>query len=162
MFESKNWYSSDQYPNICYILTIFNLWRFWKNQIFLLGDKFVIYSFQAKLAKGNCVESLIIFTGETGFTRNRVFNFHANHIWTDDNLHSQVQRRHSCEFSLHFWRGIIGENVLVSIFLPRHLNCNNYTHFFHVFGKILSEGYTVKTLIEITFNTSSSHLLLQQ
>lgn len=74
-------------------------------------------------------EKKILFTDEAGFTRNGIFNFHNNHMWTDENPHATVQKAHQQQFSLNVWAGIIDGHLIGPVFMPQRLNGQIYTNF---------------------------------
>ncbi|RVE45431.1 hypothetical protein evm_009949 [Chilo suppressalis] len=67
----------------------------------------------------------ILWTDESTFTRVGMFNIHNSHFWSDVNPRqvrpSHFQRR----FSVNVWAGILGDQLLGSVFLDR-LNTDNY------------------------------------
>ena len=48
----------------------------------------------------------ILFTDETGFTRNAIFNSHNTHIWSDENPHACQEVRFQRRFSINVWAPI--------------------------------------------------------
>jgi len=73
--------------------------------------------------------SRIIFSDEAQFTRDGIFNFHNNHLWKTANPHGLHIGKHQQKFSLNVWGGIVGDQLLGPVFLPRSLNGNDYLEF---------------------------------
>lgn len=64
--------------------------------------------------------SNVMFSDESCFTRDGLFNTHNSHIWDHENPHATVIRGHQQRFSVNVWAGIV-DNYLIGphIFPPR-------------------------------------------
>lgn len=71
----------------------------------------------------------ILFTDESCFTREGLFNSHNNHVWADENPHALFIRNNQYRFSVSVWGGIVGDNLLGPYFLPPRLNAELYLEF---------------------------------
>lgn len=71
----------------------------------------------------------VLFTDESGFTRDAILNFHNTHQWAEENPHSLRQSRHQQQFSLNVWAAIIADHLIGPYFLPPRLNGLSYTQF---------------------------------
>lgn len=72
----------------------------------------------------------IIWTDESTFTREGVFNVHNRHYYAQENPHLVRQQRFQRRFSINVWMGVIG-GVLIGPFLglPRTVGGNAYLNF---------------------------------
>ncbi|KAL4126443.1 hypothetical protein QTP88_010665 [Uroleucon formosanum] len=72
----------------------------------------------------------IIWTDESTFTREGVFNVHNRHYYVQENPHLVCQQRFQRRFSINVWMGVIG-GVLIGPFLalPRTVGGNAYLNF---------------------------------
>jgi hypothetical protein len=71
----------------------------------------------------------ILFTGEAGFTREGIVNFHNIHVWVDDNPHTTVASIHQHRFSISFLVGIVSGQLLGPVVLPNRLTGAVYHRF---------------------------------
>jgi hypothetical protein len=59
-----------------------------------------------------CAESpfllSVLFSGEAGFGKDCIINFHSHGQWIEDSPHGLLQSRHEQQFSLNIWAGIAG------------------------------------------------------
>ena len=77
----------------------------------------------------NTFPQSVLFSNESCFTREGLFNSHNNHVWSDDNPHAKFLRSYQNRFSLNVWGGIVGESLLGPHFLPPRLNGDRYLQF---------------------------------
>jgi len=72
----------------------------------------------------------ILWTEESTFTREGVFNVQNSHHYSQENPHLVRQQRFQCRFSINVWMGII-DGVLIGPFLGllRTVGGNAYLHF---------------------------------
>jgi hypothetical protein len=54
----------------------------------------------------------ILFTDQSGFTRDGIVNCHNAHVWVDDSSHNTVTSRHKHRFAINVWVGILGDELL--------------------------------------------------
>lgn len=83
---------------------------------------------------GKCAEnpqfcSRVLFTDEAGFTRNGMFNYRNEHVWSHENPHAIVQFRHQHQFSVNVWAGIVGDCLVGPFVFPERLNGVIYRNF---------------------------------
>lgn len=71
----------------------------------------------------------VLFTDETSFTREGIFNFKNNHVWGQENPHGTIQRHHQVRFSVNVWAGIINDTLIGPYILPNRLNGQTYLVF---------------------------------
>ena len=60
----------------------------------------------------------VLFTGEAGFTRHGIFNFHDSHVWAAVNPNEVKQARHQQSISFNVSVGILGDCLIGPYFLP--------------------------------------------
>ena len=72
----------------------------------------------------------VLFTDETGFTRDGYFNSINSHIWDDENPQAVFIRVHQARFNVNFWGGILGDYLLGPVIIPDRLNGATYLQFF--------------------------------
>lgn len=63
----------------------------------------------------------ILFTDEAGFTGNGTVNSHSTHVCGDGSSHTTVAARHQYQLSINVWVGILGDQLLGSVVLPKRL-----------------------------------------
>jgi hypothetical protein len=73
--------------------------------------------------------SRVIFSDESLFTREGIFNSHNNHYWSDENPRLTRVRSFQIRWKRNVWAGIIGRQILGPIYLPDNLNGANYVEF---------------------------------
>lgn len=73
----------------------------------------------------------ILWTDESKFTREGIFNQHNLHHWThkDENPRRKRLRNFQRKFSINVWAGVIGNQVIGPHYLPENLNGDNYLEF---------------------------------
>lgn len=71
----------------------------------------------------------IIFSDESLFTREGIFNSRNWHIWSDENPHALRIRNNQVRWKMNIWAGILGTNILGPIVLPDILDGNAYLRF---------------------------------
>ena len=54
----------------------------------------------------------ILFTDESCFTREGVFNIHNSHIWSSENPNEYVVRSYQHRFSKNLWAGILNDSIV--------------------------------------------------
>ena len=71
----------------------------------------------------------ILWSDESIFTKNGVFNVHNNHVWAHEN--PRVVRRSNSQhrFSVNTWAGMIGDQLIGPVVLPNRLNAHEYLNF---------------------------------
>jgi Helix-turn-helix domain (DUF4817) len=72
---------------------------------------------------------IILFTDEANFSRNKIMNFHNDHMWAENNPHAIIEGRHQHQFSVNVWAGIIGNILVGPHFFPNRLNGDVYYNF---------------------------------
>lgn len=71
----------------------------------------------------------ILWTDESLFTRQGVFNFHNMHVWSEDNPHATREMSFQTRFSVNVWAGVIGNQFLGPHIFQGNLNGATYLHF---------------------------------
>ena len=71
----------------------------------------------------------ILWTDESTFTREGVFNTRNSHVWSYDNPHATTIRSFQAQWTLNVWAGIIGDHILGPFFLPARLTGEAYLNF---------------------------------
>ncbi|EFN66426.1 hypothetical protein EAG_01870, partial [Camponotus floridanus] len=70
--------------------------------------------------------SRIIFSDESLFTREGIFNSHNMHLWSDENPRVTRVRNFQIRWKLNIWAGIMGTEILGPIILPDILTSAAY------------------------------------
>ncbi|XP_063232473.1 uncharacterized protein LOC134536611 [Bacillus rossius redtenbacheri] len=73
----------------------------------------------------------VLFTGESCFTRDGLFNNRNTHVWADQHSHTTYPTRHQQRFSVNILAGILNDSVLGPHILPPRLNAAEYLRFLH-------------------------------
>lgn len=73
--------------------------------------------------------SRVIFSDESLFTREGIFNSHNMHMWSDENPRITRLRNFQVRWKLNIWAGIMGTNILGPVILPDILNGVSYLEF---------------------------------
>lgn len=71
----------------------------------------------------------VLWTDESMFTREGVFNSHNQHMWAEENPHSKRVNSYQHKFSINMWAGIIGSKLIGPIIFPNRLNSIYYLNF---------------------------------
>lgn len=71
----------------------------------------------------------VIWTDESTFTRNGMWNRRNSHIWAHSNPFALQQTGHQTRWSVNVWAGIFKNRVIGPIFLPERLNGPRYHEF---------------------------------
>lgn len=93
-----------------------------------------------KVDDDNGFFSKILFTDESHFSRNGMFNIHNEHRWAVDNPHALQRVHHQRQFSLNLWAGILGDHLLGPVRIPNRFNGENYLEFLNNELQILLEA----------------------
>lgn len=68
----------------------------------------------------------ILWSDESTFTRDGVFNTHNLHHWSAQNPHATREFGHQQRFSVNVWLGVINNRIVGPIYLPNRLNAAAY------------------------------------
>jgi len=71
----------------------------------------------------------VIFSDESLFTREGIFNQHNQHYWSEENPPVTRVRSFQTRWNRNVWAGIVGRQILGLVYLPDRLNGANYVHF---------------------------------
>lgn len=71
----------------------------------------------------------ILWTDESQFTKNGVFNYHNEHQWSRNNPHAIRVESSQHRFSVNVWAGILGNRIVGPHFFEGTLNANLYFNF---------------------------------
>ncbi|GBM94737.1 hypothetical protein AVEN_45887-1 [Araneus ventricosus] len=71
----------------------------------------------------------ILWTDESRFTRDGVFNHHNSHVWSQVNPHAIRPQKHQERWSLNVWAGILGDRLLGPYLLPERLSGQSHLVF---------------------------------
>lgn len=79
----------------------------------------------------------IIFSDESTFTRNGIFNMHNEHVWAEENPHARKVTHYQQSFKINVWAATLGNSLLGYHIIPGNLNAELYHEFlstrFHEF-----------------------------
>ena len=73
--------------------------------------------------------SRVIFSDESLFTREGIFNCHNMHAWNDENPRVTRRRNFQVRWKFNVWAGIFGTTILGPAILPDILNGASYVEF---------------------------------
>lgn len=73
--------------------------------------------------------SNILWTDESYFSRDGIFNVHNNHQWAVENPHAVRAHAHQQRFGLNVWAGILGNFLIGPVVLPERLSADNFLNF---------------------------------
>lgn len=71
----------------------------------------------------------ILFTDESSFSREGIFNHRTSHVWAVDNPNATVIRGYQERFAVNVWAGIIGDRLIGPYIFPNRLNAPVYLVF---------------------------------
>jgi hypothetical protein len=71
----------------------------------------------------------VIFSDESLFTREGIFNSHNMHAWSDENPRVTRFRSFQTRWKINVWAGIMDTNILGLVILPDILNSASYKDF---------------------------------
>lgn len=68
----------------------------------------------------------VLWTDESTFTRNGMWNRRNTHIWARENPRETLQTGHQLRWSVNVWAGIHGGKIYGPVFLPPRMNGESY------------------------------------
>ena len=71
----------------------------------------------------------ILWTDESTFTKDGIFNNHNEHRWAPNNPHEVKTCKSQFKFSVNVWAGMIGETLVGPHIFDENLNGRNYANF---------------------------------
>lgn len=71
----------------------------------------------------------VLWTDESQFTKEGVFNFHNSHQWAHANPHATRQNKTQFKFHVNLWAGILGNTIIGPHIFEESLNANRYLSF---------------------------------
>lgn len=80
-----------------------------------------------------------VFTDESSFTRDGIFNTKNSHVWDEENPFAVVERGHQIRFKVNVWAGVIGDTLIGPYILPTNLNGRSYLTFLREVLPVLLE-----------------------
>lgn len=84
----------------------------------------------------------ILFTDESTFSREGMWNAHNSHVWCDENPHETRSRAAQERFSVNVWAGILGDCLIGPYLLPERLTGGNYLIFLdQVLPQLLADAH---------------------
>lgn len=91
----------------------------------------------------------ILFSDESAFTREGIFNTRNSHVWHYENPHEIVLRGYQDRFSVNVWAGIIGNKIIGPYLLPNRLSGPIYLTFLRETLPELLEELPVETRVRM-------------
>lgn len=86
------------------------------------------------------IETNILWSDESTFTRDGQFNVHNEHFWAAENPRLTRRNAFQVRFSVNVWAGIINETLIGPIFIEERLNGGNYLNLLrHMVTELLDE-----------------------
>ena len=80
-------------------------------------------------ARDNNFFSTVLWTDESTFSRDRINNFHNDHIWSLNNPHAFRSRRFQQRFNINIWGGLFNNTLLRLHVFNGTLNAEMYYDF---------------------------------
>ncbi len=71
----------------------------------------------------------ILFSDESLFTQDGIFNSRNKHLWAEGSPHAAIQTKLQHRFTVHVWCGILGNSLIGPHFFHDTLNAQRYLHF---------------------------------
>lgn len=93
----------------------------------------------------------VIFTDESTFNRDGVFNSRNSHCWAYENPHSTVMRRSQTRFSVNVWVGLLNNRIIGPYILPNRLNSPTYLVFLRDILPVLLENVPLADRMDMWF-----------
>lgn len=85
--------------------------------------------FLQKQREDNTFISRVLFSDESGFSRDGVINSHNLHFWAEENPHVIIQTKNQHKFLINIWMGIIGNHLIGPYVIDGQLNGEKYLEF---------------------------------
>ena len=95
----------------------------------------------------------ILWTDESIFTRDGIFNCHNSHFWAQENPHLAIVKKSQDRFSVMVWAGVKGKSIIGPHFFRETLTGARYTNF-------LAENY--EELLEVVPENEREDLIFMQ
>jgi hypothetical protein len=73
--------------------------------------------------------AFVIFMDEAHFARDKIKNFHNQHMWVDENSHAILPSHHQQQFPINILADICGDNLFGPNTLPNMHTWRNYKAF---------------------------------
>lgn len=93
----------------------------------------------------------VLFTDESTFSREGVFNVKNNHVWAQENPNATIEHHHQRRFSVNVWAGILNDSLIGPYVLPNRLNGRTYLIFLQDVLPELLENVTFDVRQQIWF-----------
>ena len=85
--------------------------------------------FLKKQREDNTFVSRVLFSDESGFSRDGIVKSHNLHYWAEDNPHVMIETKNQYRFLVNIWMGIIGNHLIGPYIIDGHLNGETYLDF---------------------------------
>jgi hypothetical protein len=72
---------------------------------------------------------MILWTDESYFSQDGIFNQHNNHIWATENPFAVHPCAHQHRFGINLWAGVIDNNLVGPFTPPARVNAENFLQF---------------------------------
>ena len=73
--------------------------------------------------------AVVLFTDDSYFTREGIFNRHNSHVWAEANPHVASVDLHQQRFVFNVWEGIFSDSLIGPYLLPQQLSAQIYRVF---------------------------------
>lgn len=93
----------------------------------------------------------ILWSDESMFTREGIFNTHNDHTWSVENPRAVKETRHQRRFSVNVWAGIIGQRLIGPHIFEETLNGERYLRFLEENLPVLLEDVPLRTRRKLVF-----------
>jgi hypothetical protein len=88
----------------------------------------------------------ILWTDESYFSQDNIFNQHNNHIWATENPFAVHPCAHQHRFGINLWAGVIDNNLVGPFTLPAKVNAENFLQFLQNDFEVLLEDLPLAIL----------------
>ncbi|XP_066601289.1 uncharacterized protein [Prorops nasuta] len=89
----------------------------------------IIFGFIAQCRRDPDFPDRILWTDESTFTPNGIFNSRNYIVWREENPHAARECAFQYRYTVNVWAGLIGNNIIGPYFLPPRLNGEVYADF---------------------------------
>ncbi|XP_067214134.1 uncharacterized protein [Linepithema humile] len=107
--------------------------------------------FLAQCRRNDTFPDFILWTDETTFTPNGVFNSQNFLIWQEANPHAIRQCAFQYRWTINVWASVIANKVIGPYFLPPRLNGQTYAQFIENELPILLEDIPLQTRLRLIY-----------
>ncbi|CAG9796493.1 unnamed protein product [Diatraea saccharalis] len=98
----------------------------------------------------------VIWTDESTFTRNGMWNRRNSHLWSETNPRATQETGHQTRWSVNVWAGVFNNVIFGPVFLPQRLDGAGYLRFINESLDEILEGISLAELRRAWFQHDGS------